>query len=162
MCFKSIIFENNSDSKVHVAHMGPSWVLSDPGGSHVGPMNLAIREGPVHAAYSKSWLVMSCWRKNPGNTESIYWPICPEVFRCYCQEKHTAFWFVIFVVLTFLIFMVTWLIIYWREYDGRFWIWMYAYITLGILKMPLKLYYVAYWRETLLIWISCTCFILVW
>ena len=33
------------DSKVHVAHMGPTWVLSAPGGPHVGPMNLAIRVG---------------------------------------------------------------------------------------------------------------------
>ena len=31
------------DSKFHVAHMGPTWVLSTPGGPHVGPMNLAIR-----------------------------------------------------------------------------------------------------------------------
>ena len=31
------------DSKVHVAHMGPTWDLSAPGGSHVGPINLAIR-----------------------------------------------------------------------------------------------------------------------
>ena len=31
------------DSKVHVAHMGPTWVLLGPGGSHVDPMNLAIR-----------------------------------------------------------------------------------------------------------------------
>ena len=31
------------DSKVHVAHMGPTWVLSAPDGPHVGPMNLAIR-----------------------------------------------------------------------------------------------------------------------
>ena len=30
------------DSKVHVAHMGPTWVLSAPGRPHVGPMNLAI------------------------------------------------------------------------------------------------------------------------
>ena len=29
-------------SKVHVANMGPTWVLSAPGGPHVGPMNLAI------------------------------------------------------------------------------------------------------------------------
>ena len=35
---------DNPDSKVHVAHMGPTWVLSTPGGPHVGPMNLAIRE----------------------------------------------------------------------------------------------------------------------
>ena len=31
------------DSKVHVAHMGLTWVLSAPDGPHVGPMNLAIR-----------------------------------------------------------------------------------------------------------------------
>ena len=35
---------NNPDSKVRVANMGPTWVLAAPGGSHVGPMNLAIRE----------------------------------------------------------------------------------------------------------------------
>ena len=33
------------DSKVHVAHIGLIWVLPAPGGPHVGPMNLAIREG---------------------------------------------------------------------------------------------------------------------
>ena len=32
------------DSKVHVANMGSTWVLSAPGGPHVGPMNLAIRD----------------------------------------------------------------------------------------------------------------------
>ena len=34
----------NPDSKVHVANMGPTWVLSAPDGPHVGPMNFAIRE----------------------------------------------------------------------------------------------------------------------
>ena len=31
------------DSNIHVAHMGPTWVLSAPGGPHVGPMDLAIK-----------------------------------------------------------------------------------------------------------------------
>ena len=31
------------DSKAHGANMGPTWVLSAPGGPHVGPRNLAIR-----------------------------------------------------------------------------------------------------------------------
>ena len=31
------------DSNFHEAHMGPTWVLSVPGGPHVGPMNLVIR-----------------------------------------------------------------------------------------------------------------------
>ena len=30
------------DSKVHGANMGPTWVLSSPGGPHVSPMNLAL------------------------------------------------------------------------------------------------------------------------
>ena len=30
------------DSKVHEANMGPNWGRQDPGGPHVGPMNLAI------------------------------------------------------------------------------------------------------------------------
>ena len=33
------------DSKIHVANMGPTWVLSAPGGPRVGPMNLAVRGG---------------------------------------------------------------------------------------------------------------------
>ena len=32
------------DRKVHGANMGPTMVLSAPGGPHVGPMNLAIRD----------------------------------------------------------------------------------------------------------------------
>ena len=41
----NVVQYNNPDSKVHVAHMGPTWVLSTPGRPHMGPMNLAIREG---------------------------------------------------------------------------------------------------------------------
>ena len=32
------------DSKVHEAYMEPTWGQQDPGGPHVGPMNLAIRD----------------------------------------------------------------------------------------------------------------------
>ena len=39
------------DSKVHVANMGSTWVLSAPGGPHVGPMNLAIRD-PLQSPHS--------------------------------------------------------------------------------------------------------------
>ena len=40
----SVFQISNPDRKIHVANMGPTWVLSAPGGPHVGPMNLAIRE----------------------------------------------------------------------------------------------------------------------
>ena len=33
------------DSQVHGAYMGPIWDRQDPGGLHIGPMNLAIRVG---------------------------------------------------------------------------------------------------------------------
>ena len=39
---------------VHGANMGPTWVLSAPGGSHVGPMNLAI------------WDILSDIEQGPG------------------------------------------------------------------------------------------------
>ena len=34
--------EGPSDSEIHEANMGPTWVLSAAGGPHVGPMNFAI------------------------------------------------------------------------------------------------------------------------
>ena len=37
--FAAVVFH---DSKVHGANMGPIWGRQDPGGPHVGPMNLAI------------------------------------------------------------------------------------------------------------------------
>ena len=39
------------DSKIHGANMEPTWVLSSPGGFHVGPMNLAIWDlwGRLHS-----------------------------------------------------------------------------------------------------------------
>ena len=40
-----------TDSKVHEANMGPTWVLSAPDEPHVGPMNLAIGDF-THMVYS--------------------------------------------------------------------------------------------------------------
>ena len=37
--------ENIPVSKVHGVNMGPTWVLSAPNWPHVGPMNLATRDG---------------------------------------------------------------------------------------------------------------------
>ena len=38
------ISNENPDSKVHGANMGPTWGWQNPGGPHVGHVNLAIRE----------------------------------------------------------------------------------------------------------------------
>ena len=39
-------FKTIPDSKVRGTNMGPTWGRQDPGGPHVGPMNLAIWEHP--------------------------------------------------------------------------------------------------------------------
>ena len=47
------------DSKVHMAHMGPTWVVSAPGGPHVGTMNLAIRV----ALHAETYLTTASFEK---------------------------------------------------------------------------------------------------
>ena len=43
------------DNKVHGAYIWPTWFLSVPGGPHVGPMSLAVRD--VHTFHKKGhWL----------------------------------------------------------------------------------------------------------
>ena len=42
--------EMSTESKVHGANMGPTWVLSAPDGPHVDPKNLAIRAPWVNRA----------------------------------------------------------------------------------------------------------------
>ena len=37
-----VFHSNTPDSKIYGANMGPTWGRKDPGGPHVGPMNLAI------------------------------------------------------------------------------------------------------------------------
>ena len=41
---RSIHNDQNPDSKVHGANMGPIWGWQDPGGPHVGHMNFVIWE----------------------------------------------------------------------------------------------------------------------
>ena len=53
----SSVNNNYSDGKVHGASMGPPWVLSAPGGPHVGPINIAIR---VHQPNPINGAVQDC------------------------------------------------------------------------------------------------------
>ena len=55
-------FEPIPDSKVHGANMGPTWVLSAPGGPHVGLMNLAIRD--VIAMLLSGWCGKLCQNRS--------------------------------------------------------------------------------------------------
>ena len=47
-CYNIVVRHGiNPDSKVHGANMGPIWGRQDPGGPHVDPINLAIRESVI-------------------------------------------------------------------------------------------------------------------
>ena len=70
------------NSKVHVASMGPTWVLSARGGTHVGPMNLAIRVGcgslNAHASLADRSLYCVLWvgfqvQWDPGQPIILDW-----------------------------------------------------------------------------------------
>ena len=65
-----VITCNIPDSKVHGANMGPTWVLSALDGSHISPMNLAIRDDN-HANYTPIQLVSIINSyANPANDEA--------------------------------------------------------------------------------------------
>ena len=66
------------DSKVHGANMGPTRVLSVPGGSHIGPMNLAIRYVAFVVSLNNNHLNISqCARTDPVLT---HYGMFPEVW----------------------------------------------------------------------------------
>ena len=70
------------DSKVHGANMGLTWGRQDPGGPHVGPINLAIREirsSKIPRSFGAAWLNL-----NDGNIVITFFCGCvPEVVPSY-------------------------------------------------------------------------------
>ena len=60
------------DSKIHGANMGPIWGQQDPGGPHVGPMNIAIWEVP-HRAFVG--IEIACYNSPKIQIMFIWWAI---------------------------------------------------------------------------------------
>ena len=93
----------NPDSKVHGANMGPIWGRQDPGGPHVGPMNLALWE--VCQVYMGIWeeatnimvfgpvgIRRFCWASHnivshPSCSKYLYRPMvnCSKGYSCHCH-----------------------------------------------------------------------------
>ena len=66
---------NVPDSEVYGAYMGPTWGRQDPGGPHVGPMDLAISgfKSPVMILLVQQFVKVN----NKDNTKAPYhWPFC--------------------------------------------------------------------------------------
>ena len=69
--------DNNPDSKVHGVNMEPTWVLSAPGGPHVGLINLAIWVIRLESALNTNF---------PQSLSSIHTPFGWEIILKYCAE----------------------------------------------------------------------------
>ena len=67
------------DSKVHGANMGPTWVRQDPGGPHVGLMNLAIWASTIYipphkTSSAQNMFIYTCF------LQYYIKPLCAEMF----------------------------------------------------------------------------------
>ena len=88
------------DSKVYVADMGPTWGPQDPGGPHVGPINLAIwviflsvtsrAQGHLYSRLSSLEVILKDMDKFYGTTTECNkaWSIC--VSRHVIVSKQTT------------------------------------------------------------------------
>ena len=92
--------DNSPDSKVHGANIGPTWVLSAPGGPPVCPVNLSIRD--VYSIDMDQGILSheadTCMYVDSGS--NIRKPIDPEVqlyskyfpFSMICNERRSIKW----------------------------------------------------------------------
>ena len=65
------LLQDNPDSKVHGANMGPTWVLSAPDGPHFGPMNIAIRVNYLLTHTCHQITRSRAWRSQAWNTRVL-------------------------------------------------------------------------------------------
>ena len=72
------------DSKIHVANMGPTWVLSAPDGPHVGPMDLAIRDVQQNSSQMVNKTIRQCFIP----TWFCSYHCCFEAYKC-SRQVHT-------------------------------------------------------------------------
>ena len=109
-CFSSLVWHylylnpsryNVPDSKVHGTNMGPTWVLSAPGGPHIGPMSLVIWV----CFLSLSWVcccqwwnlpsiniclraIQTIWEGSIPNALSIWWQYFKgDIFKMYFRTR---------------------------------------------------------------------------
>ena len=93
-CFVFFGYANDllyPDSKVHGAYMGPTWSRQDPGGPHVGPINLAIRVFVKLAVFIRGNHQGFCWYLSLKpyklialalNLRVIYRGVSPQQLSC--------------------------------------------------------------------------------
>ena len=87
-----------TESKVHGANMGPTWVLSVPDGPHVGPMNLAIRDSCWHSVLRMRVNLSPQLQVRKNATKLTYEPdaigcsIWPNLSMLICSDQLGHWW----------------------------------------------------------------------
>ena len=81
-------FKNVPDNKIHAANMGPTWVLSDPGGPHVGPVNLGIR-GAMMSGWWCGFVATYALKMSMAFWQGKYKTYEKPVFRFHRLHTHT-------------------------------------------------------------------------
>ena len=76
------------DSNFHGAHMGPTWRQQDPGGPHVGPMNLAIRVCLHTVITGTEWDFSCCPITKPN-----YLPNQDDITLLLCRFINHSIWY---------------------------------------------------------------------
>ena len=85
------------DSKVHRGNMGPTWGRQDPGGPHVGPMNLAILVIMLSNAAIQMLFRSVAWSElvtifNALKPEQNGWNLACNILRSIFFRKHVLIW----------------------------------------------------------------------
>ena len=75
---------NSPDSKVHGANMGPIWGRQDPGGAHIGLVNLAVWVTFIHCAKD---YVASCFLAS-----AVYSVICRKEVCVWSHDFMNDVW----------------------------------------------------------------------
>ena len=98
---KTLVDHTIPDSKVHGAYMGPTWGRQDPGGPHVGPMNLATRDCATDSPRDTRFALCSSLSASrpqcqSGTTRSFAMHNCKmrsqtwQVCNCKSSPQHTG------------------------------------------------------------------------
>ena len=81
---------NPPDSNVHGANMGPTWLLSSPGGPHVDPMNLAIWAIVRKLFLFKDWHTVIENEMYPRNLCFGVWLYISQILQDYFTSPYAS------------------------------------------------------------------------
>ena len=77
-CYPGRGQSNTPDSKVHGDNTGPTWGRQDPGGPHVGHVNLAMWDGSFTRISMKIYLRI----RGTGTNGNYYWLVAYVITLC--------------------------------------------------------------------------------